>query len=186
MNYRSFEALGFSPSYSCQPDPELPGDGDWRCPVHGFGRDGRIAAGPLRSRGGAPLIARFELADRAQWVGLFEAGGLGGIDGVFACPDPDSAKLQLSPGDHECAPVNHDHGQLPPAGRRADQPVDLGQQPGGGHQRGVVLHRPVAAAVAAGPDYVWAWKSTISATTPTAIEILTQYEDTPQFWYLTK
>jgi hypothetical protein len=33
---------------------------------------------------------------------------------------------------------------------------------------------------------VWAWKSKISATTPTAIENLTQYDDTPQFWYLTK
>jgi len=44
MNHRSFDTLGLSPSYSCQPDPELPGDGDWRCPVHGFGRDGSIAA----------------------------------------------------------------------------------------------------------------------------------------------
>jgi peptide/nickel transport system substrate-binding protein len=35
-------------------------------------------------------------------------------------------------------------------------------------------------------DYVWAWKSNISATTPTAIENLTQYDNTPQFWYLTK
>ncbi len=42
-----------------------------------------------------------------------------------------------------------------------------------------VLWQPVA-------DYVWAWKSKISATTPTAIENLTQYDDTPQFWYLTK
>jgi peptide/nickel transport system substrate-binding protein len=42
-----------------------------------------------------------------------------------------------------------------------------------------VLWQPV-------PDYVWAWKSNISATTPTAIENLTQYDDTPQFWYLTK
>ncbi len=42
-----------------------------------------------------------------------------------------------------------------------------------------VLWQPV-------PDYVWAWKSTISAATPTAIENLTQYDDTPQFWYLTK
>ena len=42
-----------------------------------------------------------------------------------------------------------------------------------------VLWQPV-------PDYVWAWKSSISATTPTAIENLTQYDDTPQFWYLTK
>jgi peptide/nickel transport system substrate-binding protein len=35
-------------------------------------------------------------------------------------------------------------------------------------------------------DYVWAWKSNISATTPTALENLTQYDNTPQFWYLTK
>jgi peptide/nickel transport system substrate-binding protein len=35
-------------------------------------------------------------------------------------------------------------------------------------------------------DYVWAWKSNVSATTPTAIENLTQYDNTPQFWYLTK
>jgi peptide/nickel transport system substrate-binding protein len=41
-----------------------------------------------------------------------------------------------------------------------------------------VLWQPVS-------DYVWAWKSNISETTPTAIENLTQYDDTPQFWYLT-
>lgn len=91
MTHRSFDALGFSPSYSCQPDPELPGDGDWRCPVHGFGRDGSIAVEPFRSRWGTPLAARFELADGTQWAGLFEAGGLGGIDGIFACPGPDQA-----------------------------------------------------------------------------------------------
>jgi len=90
MNHRTFDALGFSPSYSCQPDPELPGDGDWRCPVHGFRRDGSIAE-PFRSRWGTPLVVRFELPDGTQWVGLFEAGGLGGIDGLFACPDPSGA-----------------------------------------------------------------------------------------------
>jgi peptide/nickel transport system substrate-binding protein len=35
-------------------------------------------------------------------------------------------------------------------------------------------------------DYVWVWRSNISATTPTAFENLTQYDDTPEFWYLTK
>ena len=35
-------------------------------------------------------------------------------------------------------------------------------------------------------DYSWAWKSNISATDPTAFENLTQYDNTPQFWYLTK
>jgi peptide/nickel transport system substrate-binding protein len=35
-------------------------------------------------------------------------------------------------------------------------------------------------------DYSWAWKTNISATTPTAFENLTQYDNTPQFWYITK
>ncbi len=35
-------------------------------------------------------------------------------------------------------------------------------------------------------DYTWAWKTNISATTPEAFENLTQYDNTPQFWYLTK
>ena len=35
-------------------------------------------------------------------------------------------------------------------------------------------------------DYTWAWKANISATDPTAFENLTQYDNTPQFWYLTK
>ncbi len=35
-------------------------------------------------------------------------------------------------------------------------------------------------------DYVWAWKTNISATEPQAFENLTQYDNTPQFWYVTK
>jgi peptide/nickel transport system substrate-binding protein len=35
-------------------------------------------------------------------------------------------------------------------------------------------------------DYTWAWKTNISATEPQAFENLTQYDNTPQFWYLTK
>jgi peptide/nickel transport system substrate-binding protein len=35
-------------------------------------------------------------------------------------------------------------------------------------------------------DSIWAWKTNISATDPTAIENLTQYDCTPQFWYITK
>jgi peptide/nickel transport system substrate-binding protein len=35
-------------------------------------------------------------------------------------------------------------------------------------------------------DYTWAWKANISATEPQAFENLTQSDDTPQFWYLTK
>jgi hypothetical protein len=35
-------------------------------------------------------------------------------------------------------------------------------------------------------DYIWAWKTNISATDPTAFENLTQYTATPEFWYPTK
>jgi peptide/nickel transport system substrate-binding protein len=35
-------------------------------------------------------------------------------------------------------------------------------------------------------DYTWAWKSNISSTEPAGIENLTQYDNTPQFWYLNK
>ncbi len=34
------------------------------------------------------------------------------------------------------------------------------------------------------PDYVWAWKSSVSGE-PTSFQILTQYYATPEFWYLT-
>jgi peptide/nickel transport system substrate-binding protein len=36
------------------------------------------------------------------------------------------------------------------------------------------------------PDYIWAWKTTISATEPSYLENLTQYYATPEFWYLNK
>jgi peptide/nickel transport system substrate-binding protein len=42
-----------------------------------------------------------------------------------------------------------------------------------------VLWQPVV-------DYIWAWKTNISATDPSAFENLTQYTATPEFWYVTK
>ena len=36
------------------------------------------------------------------------------------------------------------------------------------------------------PDFIWAWKTTISATEPGYLENLTQYYATPEFWYLAK
>jgi hypothetical protein len=84
---REFDVLEFVPAYDCEVDPELPGDGRWGCPVHSFRRDGGIASEPFRSRWGAPMIARFTFADQGMWVGMFEAGGAGGIDGAYACPD---------------------------------------------------------------------------------------------------
>ena len=35
-------------------------------------------------------------------------------------------------------------------------------------------------------DYIWAWKTTISSSEPAGIENLTQYDNTPQYWYLHK
>jgi peptide/nickel transport system substrate-binding protein len=35
-------------------------------------------------------------------------------------------------------------------------------------------------------DYIWAWKTNISSTEPAGIENLTQYDSTPQYWYLNK
>jgi hypothetical protein len=85
---RAFQTLEFAPSYSCEVDPELPGTGDWGCPVHHFYRDGHSTSEPFHSRWGAPLIARFTPPVGDTWIGMFDAGGLGGIDGAFACPDP--------------------------------------------------------------------------------------------------
>ena len=89
---RAFHTLGFAPAYSCQVDPELPGNGDWGCPVYGFSRDGSRAAEPFRSRWGTPIIVRFTLPDASTWIGMFEAGP-GGLDGAFACPSPLTALI---------------------------------------------------------------------------------------------
>ncbi len=36
------------------------------------------------------------------------------------------------------------------------------------------------------PDYIWAWKTSLSAQNPEAWENLTQYYATPEFWYFNK
>ena len=35
-------------------------------------------------------------------------------------------------------------------------------------------------------DRVWVWKTNVSTTNPEALENLTQFAATPEFWYLTK
>ena len=35
------------------------------------------------------------------------------------------------------------------------------------------------------PDYIWAWKTSVSSSDPDALESLTQYYLQPEFWYLT-
>jgi hypothetical protein len=90
MTTRRFDTLGFAPAYTCQVDPELPGAGQWGWPDYGFHRDG-VAAEPFRSRWGTPLVVRIATAGTRQWVGSFEAGGMGTLTGVFACPNPTEA-----------------------------------------------------------------------------------------------
>lgn len=79
------ERFDFDPWYSLQADPEFPGDGHWPCPVFGFGRDGAVDA-EFQSRWGTPAVYLIETREGAKWVGMFAAGGLGGVTGVFACP----------------------------------------------------------------------------------------------------
>lgn len=77
----------FEPAYEVEVGPEFPSNGDWSCPVFAFDRDGRVVD-EFVSRWGALLTVRVKTGEGAEWVGHFPAGGLGGVDGVFACPAP--------------------------------------------------------------------------------------------------
>lgn len=82
-----FEKFEFKADYQVIVDPEFPGDGDWRCAVFGYDRDGAVVD-QFEPRWGTPLILDFKPSSGERWVGMFEAGGLGGTTGVFATPDP--------------------------------------------------------------------------------------------------
>lgn len=84
---RMFHRLGFEPAYGVEVDAEFPSGGDWPCPVFSFDRDGRVCE-EFVSRWGAPLVVRVAPEVGPEWVGMFPAGGLGGVDGVFAGPAP--------------------------------------------------------------------------------------------------
>lgn len=81
----ALEALGFHPSYSVEVDPEFPGDGDWRRLVYGYDRSGTIVD-PFRSPWGTPVVVAVQPPGDSPWVGMFQAGGLGGLTGAYACP----------------------------------------------------------------------------------------------------
>jgi hypothetical protein len=81
------DAVAFATSYSVEVDPEFPGSGDWDCAVFNFGRDGGIEP-TLESRWGTPTVVRVEPDAAAPWVGMFPAGGLGGVRDVLGCPAP--------------------------------------------------------------------------------------------------
>lgn len=84
----TFDDLGFSPAYAVEMGPEFPADGDWRCQVLGFDRDGHIVD-PFESRWGAPVIVRVSPLGASGWVGMFAASGLGGVSGAYAAPSPE-------------------------------------------------------------------------------------------------
>lgn len=78
---------GFEPAYEIEIDPEFAPDGEWSCPVFAFDRVGRLVD-DFVSRWGTPIVVRVRPGTAAEWVGQFPAGGLVGVDGVFACPAP--------------------------------------------------------------------------------------------------
>jgi hypothetical protein len=90
----SFDSLGFDSHYSVQVDPEFPGDGDWRVPVHGFANDGSLREA-FESRWGPPSILCVT-SSTLTWVGTFAAGSLGGVSGVYGCPSPDDLLVLAS------------------------------------------------------------------------------------------
>ncbi len=55
--------------------------------MFGFGQDGALID-PFWSPWGTAGVIRVEPEDAPAWVGSFEAGGLGGVSGVYASPDP--------------------------------------------------------------------------------------------------
>lgn len=82
-----FHRGGFDPAYQVEVDPEFPPDGDWRCPVFGFGSDGRVRR-EVTFRWGAPLVVHVMPTFSPEWIGVFPADGLGGMSSVFAGPGP--------------------------------------------------------------------------------------------------
>lgn len=83
----SFQVGEFKTAFTVEVDPQFPGDGDWKCRVVGFNRDG-AAMDEFDSRWGTPFIVRIEPDGGDSWVAMFAAGGLGSLRGVFATPNP--------------------------------------------------------------------------------------------------
>jgi len=87
MDSQRLRSCGFEPNFTVEVHPPYPPDGTWDCPVVGFDVDGR--AHPCTEFDGrAALVARVQPAERPAWVGLFDNGGLGRVEGAFAGPGP--------------------------------------------------------------------------------------------------
>jgi hypothetical protein len=86
---RGIDRACFQPAYEVTVDPEFPADGEWPNPVYAFDREGHVQS-DFVSRWGAPRIVQVQATDSPEWVGMFPAGGLGGVSGVYATPSPRS------------------------------------------------------------------------------------------------
>jgi hypothetical protein len=73
------------PRYDTEEQPPYPPDGDWRVPVFYFDRE-HVSSTARDSRWGAGFVVRLTV-NGESWVGYFSAGP-GGLDGLFATPDP--------------------------------------------------------------------------------------------------
>ena len=89
MSALRFETFAFPRAYEVTLAPEVPGNGEWPVRCFCFGRTGRhIEEFEFEPRWGTPLVARLTPRSSAEWIGMFAAGGLGVVRGVYACPSP--------------------------------------------------------------------------------------------------
>ncbi len=90
------ECFHFNSAFVARLDPEFPGDGDWGCEVFHFDRNGAVVE-ELRSPWGTPLVVEITPESDARWIATLEAGGLGGLTGLYATPS-DSHLCALADG----------------------------------------------------------------------------------------
>jgi len=87
-----FERFDFTPAYDVGVDPEFPGSGNWAKEVYAFNRDGHRVQEFL-SNWGAPRVFEVRPHDSDPWIGMLPHGGLGGLSGAFAMPNPSQTCL---------------------------------------------------------------------------------------------
>ena len=76
-------------AYAVEVDPEFPAKGTWDCDVYAFDRDGMVVP-EFVARWGAPTLVQVTPKHGTEWVGMYPAGGLGALRGVYATPSPNT------------------------------------------------------------------------------------------------
>lgn len=116
------ERFHFDPSFSVLRDPDFPGNGDWGCEVLHFDRDGTVVD-ELRSPWGTPMVLEITPENDARWIATLEAGGLGGLTGLYATPsdshlcalvDGLAYLVDTQPAGKGATPVHHQVSQVVP------------------------------------------------------------------------